>query len=127
MGLQVPCRVRSKGRRSALYGQLRQHLGGIFHALAQQKKCEIVEGHVMTDHVHLMIRVPPKYAVSPVIGTLYGKSAIAIARQFSWRQRNFNGENFWARGYGVSTVGFNEEQVRNYIRNQNGGNSEGCF
>jgi putative transposase len=116
-----------KGRRSALYGRIRQHLGAIFHALARQKECEILEGHVMTDHVHMMIRVPPKYAVSSVIGFLKGKSAIAIARQFQGRQRNFNGENFWARGYAVSTVGFNEEQIRNYIRNQNGGNSEGCF
>jgi putative transposase len=116
-----------KGRRSALYGQIRQHLGTIFHALARQKECEIVEGHIMADHVHMMIQIPPKYAVSAVIGFLKGKSAIAIARQFSGRQRNFNGENFWARGYAVSTVGFNEEQIRNYIRNQNGSNGEGRF
>ena len=116
-----------KGRRSALYGQIRQHLGAIFHALARQKEAEIIEGHVMTDHVHMMIRIPPKYAVASVIGFLKGKSAMAIARQFSGRTRNFNGENFWARGYAVSTVGFNEEQIRNYIRNQNGGNSEGSL
>lgn len=116
-----------KGRRAALSGQIRQHLGAIFHALARQKECEIVEGHVMADHVHMMIRIPPKYAVSAVVGFLKGKSAIAIARQFSGRQRNFNGENFWARGYAVSTVGFNEEQIRHYIRNQQGGNGEGRF
>ncbi len=116
-----------KGRRAALYGQIRQHLGAIFHALARQKECDIVEGHVMADHVHMMIQIPPKYAVSAVIGFLKGKSAIAIARQFSGRQRNFNGENFWARGYAVSTVGFNEEQIRHYIRNQSGGNDEGRF
>lgn len=110
-----------------MYGQIRQHLGAIFHALARQKECEIVEGHVMADHVHMMIRIPPKYAVSAVIGFLKGKSAIAIARQFSGRQRNFNDENFWARGYAVSIVGFNEEQIRNYIRNQNGSNGEGRF
>jgi REP-associated tyrosine transposase len=117
----------SKGRRSTLYGQIRQHLGVIFHALARQKECEIVEGHIMADHVHMMIQIPPKYAVSAVIGFLKGKSAIASARQFSGRQRNFNGENFWARGYAVSTVGFNEEQIRNYIRNQNGEHGEGRF
>ena len=102
-----------KGRRSALYGQRRQHLGAISHALARQKGCEILEGHVMTGHVHMMIRVPPKYAVSSVIGFLKGKGAIAIARQFSGRERNFNGEHFWARGYAVSAVGFNEGQIRN--------------
>ncbi len=81
----------------------------------------------MSDHVHMMIRIPPKYAVSSVIGFVKGKSAIAIARQFSGRQRNFNGENFWARGYAVSTVGFNEEEIRTYIRNQDGSDGEGRF
>ncbi len=81
----------------------------------------------MPDHVHMMIRIPPKYAVSSVIGFLKGKSAIAIARQFGGRTRNFNGENFWARGYAVSTVGFDEEQIRHYIRNQDGSDGEGRF
>ena len=84
-----------KGRRTVLYGKIRPHLGTIFHALARQKECQIVEGHIMSDHVHMMIRIPPKYAVSAVIGFLKGKSAIAIARQFSGRVRNFNGENFF--------------------------------
>ncbi len=116
-----------KARRAVLYGKIRQNLGTIFHALARQKECEIVEGHIMSDHVHMMIRIPPKYAVSSVIGFIKGKSAIAIARQFSGRQRNFNGENFWARGYAVSTVGFNEEEIRTYIRNQDGSDGEGRF
>ncbi len=116
-----------KARRAALYGQIRQHLGTIFHALARQKECQIIEGHIMADHVHMMIRIPPKYAVSSVIGFVKGKSAIAIARQFSGRQRNFNGENFWARGYAVSTVGFNEEEIRTYIRHQDGSDGEGRF
>jgi putative transposase len=116
-----------KARRAALYGKIRQNLGTIFHVLARQKECEIVEGHIMSDHVHMMIRIPPKYAVSSVIGFVKGKSAIAIARQFSGRQRNFNGENFWARGYAVSTVGFNEEEIRTYIRNQDGSDGEGRF
>jgi len=116
-----------KGRRATLYGKIRPHLGTIFHALARQKECQIEEGHIMADHVHMMIRIPPKYAVSAVIGFLKGKSAIAIARQFSGRVRNFNGENFWARGYAVSTVGFNEEQIRAYIRNQEGSDGGGLF
>lgn len=72
----------------------------------------------MRDHVHICISIPPKYSVSNVVGYLKGKCVIAIARHFKRRQRNFNGENFWARGYFVSTVGLDEEVVREYIRNQ---------
>jgi len=107
-----------KRRRRQLYGQIRRQLGAIFHALARQKECQIVEGHVMPDHVHMCIAIPPKYAVAQVIGFLKGKSAIAIARQFGGKARNFTGEHFWARGYAVSTVGFELEQVRAYIRDQ---------
>ena len=115
------------GRRSTLDEKIRPHLGTIFHALARQKECQIQEGHIMADHVHMMIRIPPKYAVASVIGFLKGKSAIAIARQCGGRQRNFNGEHFWARGYAVSTVGFNEEQIRHYIRHQEGSDGGGLF
>ncbi|MGA7877619.1 MAG: IS200/IS605 family transposase, partial [Desulfoferrobacter sp.] len=73
------------------------------------------------DHVHMCIAIPPKHSVASVIGFLKGKSAIAIARQFGGRQRNFTGEHFWARGYAVSTVGFELEQVRTYIREQESG------
>jgi len=73
---------------------------------------------MMPDHVHMCICIPPKYSVSQVIGYLKGKSAIAVARQFGGRRRNFNGESLWARGYAVSTVGFELEQVRRYIREQ---------
>ena len=107
-----------KGRRKVLFGQARRHLGAIFHALAQQKECRILEGHVMADHVHMCMAIPPKHPVAPVIGFLKGKSAIAIARQVCGRERNFTGEHFWARGYAVSTVGFELEQVRQYIREQ---------
>jgi putative transposase len=89
-----------------MFSDIRQYLGPLFHELARQKECRIVEGHLLPDHVHMCIEIPPKYAVSSVIGFLKGKSAIAIARQFRGKQRNFNGENFWARGYAVSTVGF---------------------
>ena len=107
-----------KGRRRKLSGEIRRQLGPIFHALARQKECEIVEGHLQGDHVDMCIAIPPKYAVAQVIGFLKGKSAIAIARQFGGKTRNFSGEHFWARGYAVSTVGFELEQVRAYIRHQ---------
>jgi len=106
-----------KGRRKVIFGKLRQQLGAIFHALAKQKECQIVEGHLMPDHVHICIAIPPKHAVASVIGFLKGKSAIAIAR-LCGKERNFSGEHFWARGYAVSTVGFELEQVRQYIREQ---------
>jgi putative transposase len=102
-----------KRRRKAIFGNIRRQLGPIFHALAKQKECQIVEGHLMSDHVHMCIAIPPKHPVASVIGFLKGKSAIAIAR-LSGKERNFSGEHFWARGYAVSTVGFELEQVRQY-------------
>ena len=113
--------------RKALFGDIRQALEPIFHELARQKECQIIEGHLMPDHVHMCIEIPPKRAVASVIGYLKGKSAIAIARQFAGRDRNFAGEHFWARGYAVSTVGFELEQVRAYIREQEDADGEGRF
>ena len=107
-----------KRRRSTLYGALRKHLGEVFRKLAAQKESEIVEGHLMHDHVHMMIAIPPKYAVSQVIGFIKGKSAIHLARVYGERKRNFVGQHFWARGYFVSTVGRDEAVIRQYIRNQ---------
>jgi len=107
-----------KRRRKVLFDQVCRHLGEIFHALARQKECRIIEGHLMSDHVHMCIEIPPKIAVASVIGFIKGKSAIAVARQFCGKERNFTGEHFWARGYAVSTVGFELEQVRQYIRDQ---------
>lgn len=106
-----------KYRKKTIYGKLREQLGPIFHELARQKECKIVEGKLVLDHVHMCIEIPPKYAVASIIGFLKGKSAIAIARM-SGKQRNFNGENFWARGYAVSTVGYDLEAIRKYIRDQ---------
>ena len=116
-----------KRRRKMVFGQIRKHLGPIFHELARQKECHIVEGHLMSDHVHMCIEIPPKFAVASIIGFLKGKSAIAIARQFAGKERNFTGEHFWARGYAVSTVGFELEQVRAYIREQEANDNEGRF
>lgn len=109
-----------KCRRKSLYGRIRKDLGAIFHALAKQKECEIIEGHVMPDHIHMCITIPPKYSVASTIGFIKGKSAIAIARQFNGKQKNFTGEHFWARGYAVSTVGFELETVKRYIQEQEG-------
>lgn len=107
-----------KGRKKALYGKVRKFLGLVFHELAGQRRSEILEGHMVPDHVHMLIRIPPKYSVAEVVGYLKGKSAIAVARQFGDRRHHFNGEALWARGYAVSTVGFEENQIRHYIRNQ---------
>ncbi|WP_162059012.1 IS200/IS605 family transposase [Undibacterium sp. KW1] len=107
-----------KCRKKLIYGALRKHLGEIFRELAKQRECSVVEGHLMIDHVHMCLSVPPKYSVANVVGFMKGKSAISIARHFGGRQRNFTGEVFWARGYFVSTVGLDEEVVRAYIRNQ---------
>jgi len=107
-----------KCRRKVLYGQLRSELGGIFRDLAEQKESRIEEGHLMVDHVHMLISVPPKYSVAQVMGYIKGKSAIHIARVYGGRRRNFVGQHFWARGYWVSTVGKNEAAVRRYIQEQ---------
>jgi putative transposase len=107
-----------KCRRRALYEQLRRHLGEVFRDLAQHRESRILEGHLMPDHVHMLISIPPKYAVSQVIGYLKGKSAIHLARVYGGRKRNFVGQHFWARGYFVSTVGRDEATVRDYIRRQ---------
>jgi putative transposase len=107
-----------KGRKRSLYGKIRKFLKKAFHELARQKGCQIVEGHMSGNHVHMCISIPPKYAVSEVIGYLKGKSAIAVARQFAGRKKNFSGERFWSRGYAVSTVGFEENKIRDYIRHQ---------
>jgi putative transposase len=107
-----------KCRRRALYLGLRKYLGEVFRRLAEQKESRVEEGHLMPDHVHMLMRIPPKYAVSQVVGYVKGKSAIHLARVYSERKRSFVGQNFWARGYFVSTVGRDEDMIRAYIRNQ---------
>ena len=107
-----------KRRRKTLYATLRKHLGEVFHRLAGQKESRIEEGHLMPDHVHMLISIPPKYAVSQVVGFIKGKSAIHVARVYGERKQNFVGQHFWARGYFVTTVGRDEDAIRDYIRNQ---------
>ena len=106
-----------KGRRKALFGQARRQLGPIFHALARQKECQIIEGHLMPDHVHMCIAIPPKYPVASVIGFLKGKSAIAIAR-LRGKERNFTGEHFWARGMRCPPLGSNWSKSANTSANK---------
>lgn len=107
-----------KYRTKAIFGRIRADLGDVFRRLAEQKESRVVEGHAMPDHVHMLIEIPPKYAVSKVVGYIKGKSAIHIARTYAERKRNFVGQKFWARGYFVSTVGRDEAKIREYIRHQ---------
>lgn len=107
-----------KCRRKVLYGKLRKDLGRVLRALAAQRESTIEEGHLRADHVHMLISIPPKYAVAKVVGYIKGKSAIHIARTYGGRKRNFVGQKFWARGYFVSTVGLDEATIREYIENQ---------
>ena len=107
-----------KCRRKKLYGGIAKDLGEIFHELARQRECTIVEWYVCPDHIHMLIEIPPKYAVSAVVGYIKGKSAIAIARTYLGKRQNFSGQNFWARGYYVSTVGRDEASIKKYIREQ---------
>jgi putative transposase len=107
-----------KCRRKVLYGQLREHLGEVLRRLATQKESRIEEGHLMPDHVHMLIAIPPKHAVSQVIGYIKGKSAIHVARVYGENRRNFVGQHFWARGYFVSTLGRDEAVIKEYIRRQ---------
>src|ERR1700682_5126127 len=107
-----------KCRRKTLYAELRKYLGEVFRTLAMQKESRIEAGPLLSDHVHMLIAIPPKDAVAPVIGFMKGKSAIHLARVYGERKRNFVGQNFWARGYFVSTVGGDEAVMREYIRNQ---------
>ena len=109
-----------KKRKSVLYGQVRKDLGKIFHGLAEQKNVKITKGNICSNHVHMCIEIPPKYAVASVVGFMKGKSAITIARTFQ------GGAHFWARGYAVSTIGFDEDIIKKYIEDQNN-NDEGKF
>ena len=107
-----------KYRKKSLYVELRKYLGSTFKDLAMQRACQVIEGHLLPDHIHLLILIPPKYSVSQAIGYLKGKSAIHIARTYMGRKKNFTGQHFWARGYFVSTVGADEETIRDYIKRQ---------
>ena len=118
MGMQVPVVFIPKCRRKTIYGAIKRELDPVFRVLTEHKESRVEEGHLMFDHVHMLLTIPPKYAVANVVGYIKGKSAIHIARTFGERKRNFIGQHFWARGYFVSTVGRDEAFIREYIRNQ---------
>jgi putative transposase len=107
-----------KCRRKRLYEQLRPHLGEAFRQLAGQRASVVEEGHLMVDHVHMLLSIPPKCAVSQVVGYIKGKSAIHLARVYGERKRNFVGPHCWAGGCIVSTVGRGEGVIRASIRQQ---------
>ena len=107
-----------KYRKKKLYEHIRSDLGGELRRLAEQKESRILEGHMMSDHIHMLIEIPPKYSVAQVVGYIKGKSAIYVARKYGEKQRYFTGQHMWARGYFVSTVGLDEDVIREYIRNQ---------
>jgi len=107
-----------KYRKKSLYVELRRYVGSTFKDLAMQKECQVIEGHLLSDHIHLLISIPPTYSVSQATGYLKGKSAIQIARTYMGRKKNFTGHHFGARGYFVSTVGADEETIRDYIKRQ---------
>jgi putative transposase len=107
-----------KYRKKRLFGELRKALGPVLRELAEHRESEIIEGRLCVDHVHMLIAIPPKYAVAQVVGYIKGKSAIWIARNYAGRKRNFTGQHVWARGYYVSTVGSEEQVIRDYIGRQ---------
>ena len=105
-----------KYRRRKLYGKLKKAVGEYLRELAQQRGVEIMEGHLMPDHVHMCLKIPPKYSVAYVIGFLKGKSAVKIHRKAG--NKRVTGLHFWSRGYCVSTIGLDEATIRKYIREQ---------
>ena len=107
-----------KCRKEILYGHLRKNLGDIFRELALQRESRVIEGHLVKDHVHMLISIPPKYAVFQVVGYIKGRSALHIARTYGGRSKNFTGQHFWARGYDVSTCGRDENTIRKDIERQ---------
>ena len=107
-----------KYRKKSLYGTLRRDIGKILRELCGQQGVELLEGYAMKDHIHMLLMIPPKYSESNTIGFLKGKSAIRIFRDYLRVKRNFTGRHFWARGYCVSTVGLDEQMIREYIQNQ---------
>ena len=107
-----------KNRRKVIYGKLRRDIGNILRKLCEYKQVEVIEGTACADHIHVCLSIPPKYSVATIVGYLKGKSTMIVYERFSNLRRNFRGHNFWARVYYVSTVGLDEQKVRQYIKNQ---------
>ncbi len=107
-----------KNRRKVVYGKLKRDIGKIIRRLCEYKQIEVVEGTACADHIHMCLSIPPKYAVSAIVGYLKGKSTMILFEKYSHLRRNFLGHHFWARGYYVNTVGLDEQKIRQYIKNQ---------
>lgn len=107
-----------KYRKEKLYAKIRKELGGEIRRPAECRESRILEGHMMSDHMHVLMAIPPKHSVSQAVGYIKGKSAIFVARRYGGWEKYFSGQHMWARGYFVSTVGCNEDAVRRYIQNQ---------
>jgi putative transposase len=125
LGMQVPYSLCPKYRKQVLYGRTRQRIGRIFHQLCRQKEVGLIEGHAMPDHVHMVLSIPPQHSVSSVLGYLKGKSAIMTHREMERVKHGFTGKHFWAQGYFASTVGLDEEMIREYVRHQEESDDEG--
>ena len=109
--------ITPKYRKKVFFGKMRRQIGRILRDLCRQKKIELLEGHAMADHIHMVLSIPPKYSVANTIGFLKGKSAVRIHRELM-KERRMTGLHFWANGYCVSTIGLNEETIRRYVREQ---------
>ena len=107
-----------KYRRKEIYGKLRSDIGMILRQLCEYKNVEIVEAHAMKDHIHMLVKIPPKLAVSSFMGYIKGKSSLMIFEKHANLKYKYGNRHFWADGYYVSTVGLNESTVRKYIRDQ---------
>lgn len=107
-----------KYRRKIIYNQIRKDIGEIMHELCKYKGVEIIEGHMMPDHIHMLLSIPPKYSVSSVMGYLKGKSALMIFERHANLKYKYGNRHFWCEGYYVSTVGLNEETIKKYIAEQ---------
>jgi putative transposase len=107
-----------KYRRKAIYNQYRQSVGQILRSLCGYKGVELIEGHLMSDHVHMLVSIPPKISVSSFMGYLKGKSALMMFDKHANLKYKFGNRHFWAEGYYVSTVGLNEATIAKYIREQ---------
>lgn len=106
-----------KYRKKVMYGVIRREVGKLIREVCERYDIQVVEGHVLRDHVHMCLEIPPKYSVSEVLGKLKGKTTILLHQRYG-RRKNFKGLNFWSRGYCVSTIGLSEAKVLEYIRNQ---------
>lgn len=107
-----------KYRRKVIYGQLRRDIGKILRKLCEMKEVEIIEAHAMPDHIHMLVRIPPKLSVSGFMGFLKGRSAVIIHERHANLKYNYGNQSFWSKGYYVSTVGLNQKTIAKYIREQ---------